>query len=509
MTDAAAVPTATKRTLADKIFYGIGSIAYGVKDNGFGVLLLLFYNQVLGLPAATVGLAIALILVSESVIDPVLGHISDNWRSRWGRRHPFMYASILPLCVFYIALWNPPAGLSDGQLLAYLVVVAFIVRFCVTMYEVPSSALVTDLTTDYNQRTSFLSFRYFFGWYGGLAMNILAFSVFLRPTAEYPAGQLNPTGYVLYGVASAVIMGLSILATTLGTHRLIPTFHQPPPKQKVSLGQTMKEIGQTLSNKPFLIVAVAGMVNYMAFGLGGAMITYMRTYFWELTGDQISIVTAGAFGSALVGLLVAPRLSHWFGKKRAWLGAVLLQVVLNPTVYLLRLFDVMPPNGSTSLVVILTISSFVTTTLLVVSGILTSSMIADAVEHGQIKTGRRADGFYFAFNSFMLKCLAGFGIAAAGMILGFVNFPENAVPGQVPDDVLVRLMLIEVSLIAGLQALALAILTLYPITKAKHEANLRSLEEPVNSPKMRESGEAAQLAERGGLPAAPAGASPA
>ena len=74
--------------LSTKLFYGLGSVAYGVKDNGFSAFLLLFYNQVLGLPAPWVGAAIGIALVVDSVLDPVIGQISDNWRSRWGRRHP-------------------------------------------------------------------------------------------------------------------------------------------------------------------------------------------------------------------------------------------------------------------------------------------------------------------------------------------------------------------------------------------------------------------------------------
>src|SRR5438128_12311031 len=80
-------------TLRAKLFYGSGSIAYGVKDFGFGTLLLLYYNQVVGLPAAEVSFAIFLVLCIDAVVDPMIGQISDNLRTRLGRRHPFMYAS--------------------------------------------------------------------------------------------------------------------------------------------------------------------------------------------------------------------------------------------------------------------------------------------------------------------------------------------------------------------------------------------------------------------------------
>src|SRR5262245_12464077 len=92
-----------------KLAYGIGSVAFGVKDNGFTIFLLLFYNQVLGLPEAWVGFAIMTALMLDAVIDPFIGYVSDHLRSRWGRRHPFMYAAALPVAVAYYVLWSPPA----------------------------------------------------------------------------------------------------------------------------------------------------------------------------------------------------------------------------------------------------------------------------------------------------------------------------------------------------------------------------------------------------------------
>src|SRR4249919_1626731 len=87
--------SATPVDLRTKLFYGFGSIAYGVKDNGFRALLLIYYNQVVGLPASMVAGAIMIALVIDSVFDPIIGQISDNWHSRWGRRHPFMYAAAI------------------------------------------------------------------------------------------------------------------------------------------------------------------------------------------------------------------------------------------------------------------------------------------------------------------------------------------------------------------------------------------------------------------------------
>ena len=102
-----------KLPLRLKTAYGFGSVAFGVKNNGFDYFLLLFYSQVVGLDAHLVGIAITTALVFDALSDPVVGYWSDNLRSRWGRRHPFMYAALFPfLCPTFCCGTRLPTGTS-------------------------------------------------------------------------------------------------------------------------------------------------------------------------------------------------------------------------------------------------------------------------------------------------------------------------------------------------------------------------------------------------------------
>jgi GPH family glycoside/pentoside/hexuronide:cation symporter len=208
--------------IATKVLYGLGSVAFGVKDNGFQAFLLLFYNQIVGLPASLVGAAIGAALVVDASVDPLIGQVSDHWRSRLGRRHPFMYASALPVALAYMLLWNPPRAWSHAALAIYLVLTATLVRTFISLYEVPSQALAAELAFDYDERTSILGYRVIFAFVGGLGMTLLAYQVFLHPTPQYPVGQLNPAGYARYGLAAGAIMLVVIIASAAGTHRRIP-----------------------------------------------------------------------------------------------------------------------------------------------------------------------------------------------------------------------------------------------------------------------------------------------
>ena len=139
----AALPFSTK------FLYGFGSIAYGIKDNAFAYFLLFVYVQVFGLAPDLAGLAILIMLIFDAISDPLIGYISDNTKSRWGRRHPFMYGSIIPVSLTFFLIWDPPGGASDQMLFWYLLVMGIGIRTTITLYEIPSTALGPELTQDY------------------------------------------------------------------------------------------------------------------------------------------------------------------------------------------------------------------------------------------------------------------------------------------------------------------------------------------------------------------------
>jgi Na+/melibiose symporter-like transporter len=471
-----------------RLFYGLGAVAYGVKDNGFSYFLLLYYNQVLGLPEAWVGLGIMLALFLDAVSDPVVGHLSDHFRSRWGRRHPFMYAAALPVAVAYYLLWRPPAGLSPEQLFAYFVVVAVLVRTLITFYEIPSTSLVAELTPEYDERTSVLGWRFFFGWWGGLGMAVLAYAVLLRPDAAHPVGQLNPAGYRDYGLAAALIMASSILVSAAGTHSYIPYLKQPPTYRPRGLRENLRQLRETLANRSLLVLLCAGVFAAMAVGLTAALNIYFNTYFWELTANQISLLVVANFVSAAAAFALAPSVSRRLGKKRAAIAVSLTGLGLGPAPVVLRLLGAFPPNGSPGLLPILAVINATVVTLVITSSILIASMVADVVEDSEVVTGRRSEGVFFAANSFVQKAVSGVGIFVSTLLLRAIGFPGGAQPGAVDPEVVRRLGLVYVPVLVALYLVAIGFLSAYRISRASHEANLARLANRVNVPGQRSPG---------------------
>jgi len=458
-----------------RFYYGIGSVAYGVKDNGFSYFLLLYYNQVLGLPATAAGMALMIALLLDAVSDPLVGYVSDNWHSRWGRRHPFMYFSALPLAAAYALLWSPPAGLGERWLFVYLLCSAVLVRTLITLYEIPSSSMVAELTDHYDERTSLLSYRYFFGWYGGLTMAVLAYGVFLAATPEHPRGVLNPAGYRTYGLVGAGAILVSILMSSIGTHRYIPRLKAPPARKPFAPIRIFRELFETLSNRSFLSLFLSGVFGAAAAGVTTNLNVYMNTYFWELTSEQIRYIVFLQFLSALIGATLAPIFTRRFGKKRATLGLFGFSVFFGAGPVLLRLVELFPVNGSPWLLPILMLHGVIEVSLVVMIGIAISSMIADIAEQNEIHTGRREEGLFFAARSFAAKATSGVGTFLAGIMLDLIAFPRGATPGEVDAWTIFKLGVVLGPVLMGLYAIALLCIFRYDISREGHEENLAIL----------------------------------
>ena len=463
--------------LATKLMYGFGTVAYGVKDYGFNYLLLLFYNQVLGLPARMVGLAIMIALVVDGFVDPLIGHVSDRLHSRFGRRHPFMYASALPVALVYYFLWNPPAALGRGDLFAYLLITAIIVRMLIACYEIPSAALISEMTQDYDQRTSLVAYRFFFGVLGAVFIGVLAFAVYLQPSKTESVGLLNRAGYHGYSIAAAFVMFAAILISTAGTHRFIPYLRAAPPKRRFNLSAEIKELRAALSNRGLLAMLGTGCFGSMAAGIVATLSIYFATYFWRLSPDQLSVISLSALLSAMFALLLARFLSSRFDKKPAALATAIGALFFAPLTIVLRLLHLFPENSSPALFPIILGITVIHTTLMLLSATLLTAMLADTIEENEIQNRQRSDGLYFAAAFFVQKCVSGLGIFASGLVLSWAQFPEGARPDAVAPQVLTNLGWRYILIIVVLYAISIFSITFYRIGRADHAANVLRLQQ--------------------------------
>ncbi len=463
-------------TLMTNVLYGTGSAAFGVHLAALGSLLLLFFNQVVGLPAAWVGAALMIALIFDAVCDPLIGEWSDHTRSSWGRRHPFMYASAVPVAVAFYFLWNPPHGLSNSAMFAYLLTLLIGLRLLLSLYEIPSSALAPELTEDYDKRTGLMSWRFFFGTIGGAGMTWLAFGVFLRHDATHPLGIMNRAGWGTFGLIGGLVMFVSIMVSCLGTHRFIGGLTHAP-RRVESWGDKLREVTATLSNRSFVALMISGLIGSVATGLSAGLELYINNYFWELSPRELSIFPLVALLAAFVGVALAPAISKRFGKKRAMIALFFVSLFCGVVPIPLRLIGVMPPNHSSALLAILLGFYMISASLGIMGFIIVTSMMADVVEDIAVKTGQRSEGLLFASNGLLQKCVTGVGTFFSGLLLSVVNFPQGAVQGQVAPSILHHLVLLYLPISATCSALAITALMFYRIDRDVHRDNLERLRE--------------------------------
>nr|WP_223181336.1 MFS transporter [Sphingopyxis sp. LK2115] len=459
-----------------KVTHGLGSIAYGVKDNGFSTFLLLFYNQVIGLDAGIVGLAIMVALIADAFVDPVIGELTDRTRSRWGRRLPWLYGAPIPLAIMWMLLWNPPE-MSDTMTVAWLIGFAIIVRSLVSMCEVPSVAIVPELTADYDERTAVMRYRFLFGWGGGLLILLLAYGVFFGGAK----GLVDPDGYFPYALTGALLMTGAVMLSAAGQHKRIAVSNLSDVKPRTTLRRVLGEMRDTLSNRAFLWLVFAALFGFVNQGITFSLNNYLLGFFWQFTQGEMVAYVFLLFATMVAAFILVGPISARLGKRDGAIFAGAVALLVNSGIYFAYIQGVFPGLPGKPSVPTMFALVFVSNTFSIILMILSSSMMADVVEASQSETGRRSEGLFFAGYFFMQKCATGIGIFAAGLILSLAAFPANAKPGEVGADVLGNLALGYALAILIIGTLGLIVMRRFPISRADHEARLAILSDAARA----------------------------
>ncbi|WND03009.1 MFS transporter [Temperatibacter marinus] len=470
-----------KPSVFTKISYGIGAVAFGVKNNGFDYFLLIFYSQVLGVDAPLVGLALLIALIFDAISDPIVGYLSDNTKSRWGRRHPWMFAAALPAAVAYYFLWSPPESMTGNDLFPYLVTLSVAIRLLITFYEIPSSALAAELTKDYDERTSLMSYRMSFGWISGTVMAIFVLTVLLASTEAYPVGILNKEAYSTYGLVAACVIGGAILLTTFGTAHLIPDLPKGKVKESKGLSIIFNDFKKALANKSFAALLVASIVSSVIIGMAFSLNLYMNTFFWGFNTDQIGALNLSFIIAAMISFFMAPYMSRKFGKKKAVFIYGVLTLLITPVMIGLRVMGVLPENGDPSLFPILFIVAILDVTMFIGVQTLMYSMVAELVEHNEVKNNDRTEGIYFSAISFSRKASHGLGVMAASIVIAVANFPKGAKAEDIDKQAILDLGISYAVAVVLLWLAVFYFLKFFKIDRESHLENLSKLAEREKS----------------------------
>lgn len=439
--------------------WGSAGLADTFLTFGITTLVMPIYNIGLGIDAVLLGWALAIPRILDAVTDPLMGNISDNTRSRFGRRRQYVFAGAVLCALLFPFIWMPPAA-SQNVVLAYFVGVMCLHAIFYTIFNVPYTALGYEVTPDYDERTRLFAWRFYFATAAGVAVQWLYKLCRMAGDTEVEGVR------VVSLIIAVVVLATGILPAIFSRERELVES-----QEKVNL---LKALQCAVKNRAFLLLMTAYIIIVTTMFSCSALTLYINIFYIfggdkDAAGTLAGIAGSVMIGAAFFGMLLMKKISELTGKKTAMLISLGLAVV-----------------G--------TIASWFTLTpelpyLQIVSGIilgmgvqgcwlLVSSILGDVCDDDERRTGLRQEGLYSAVSGFVNKAAFAFTAITSGYVLRFSGYVE----GQAVDlNTGFRMKVIFIVLQTLGLLLGLVVMALFPIGRKRAEETRRILDERKNA----------------------------
>jgi len=478
--------------MASILAFGTGAVGEAVYLGIFNGFITIYYNQVIGLSNALIGTAVMLALIGDAITDPLVGIVSDRWRSKHGRRHPFLLVAPVPLALSLYCIFNPPdsfvsaaQGPSQLMLFVWLALFTIVSRALLTLYSVPHLALGGELSKDQHQRSKLFSANTVFGYVSGASFAFIAWSYFFAgervraSDGQLVPGHLDAAAYGPLILFVCAVIIIAIWSCAAGTYKQVANLSQPQPNMpRLSLLTFFQEIFATMKNRNYVVILLGYFFFMIASGIYDTMNVFMATYFWELKPEQIRWLGLIGAPAAMMGALSAPPLMRKFDRKPVMLASLIGVALFAQLVVNLRLLGLLPMNHEPALLPALLANAAGFTFTLGLGSVAIFSMIGDIIDENELRTGLRQEGLYYSARAFFAKASYSFGHFVAGLSLDmFVHLPFDAVPGQLGEEVLFRMGIIAGPVMGIAAVFSLFVYSRYNLSRERHQQVLAQLEE--------------------------------
>ena len=437
--------TAQNLTRRTKILYGVGDIGFSLTSTMIGIYFLLFLTDVVGLRPALAGLAIMIAKQWDWINDPIVGHISDRTRTRWGRRRPFLLVGFIPFALVFAMMWWRPPIESQVGLAVYYGAIYVLYDTIATFVYMPYFALTPELAVDYDERTALTSYRMAFSILGSL----IAFTIPLLIVGSFRPE--NAARVWLNGLIFAVISALPLLVVFYGTREHPEFANEAQPSLRDSLRSA-------LGNRPFLFSAGIFLLTWSALDIVQAVLLYFIRYWLHLEGYSDAIFGV-IFVTALVVLPVWEWASRHTNKRLAYMVGIAFWAVVQIVLVLVQ------PGLPLGIILGLAALAGIGVSA---AHVLPWSMIPDSIEWDELQTGQRHEGMFYSLVMLMQKAASGLALFMAGLILEWSGYVANAAT-QAPSALL-GIRLLTGAIPALLFCAGICFAALYPISRSDHNA---------------------------------------
>ena len=438
----------------------------------YELFVLFYYNQVLGLSGVLTGMAILISMIADAISDPVVGSWSDNIRSKYGRRHLFMFGSIIPLGISFWLVFAPPSDLGGYALFAWLTVTSIALRLALTFFAAPASAVVAEISPLKSDRAEIGIYRQFISAIAQLGLIYVAFSIFFQASPEFANGQENAAAYPSFALAVSFALMAFMLISSSASYRHIKRFEATlsvSQRAGFSIVKALKGWGDAILDLKNFRAVFLGL--FFATTMGSTyrgMSLYFGTYMWELDPDQIrnwqQIMLIGMLAMAVGARFVVQRVEP---KYPYLIGYFILSMsyILPPA---LTIAGLMPPAGSEQIA--LTLYAFNAAAgmgagLLMICSLI---MFAEATDEYHFVKAVSQTGMLFGLMTFGNKAASGLGKVVAGWITEAVGFPDKENIDLLTDRILFDLGLYVVLVMAVMGSIGFLFFCTYKLTRERH-----------------------------------------
>lgn len=448
-----------KVPLIEKFAFGMRAFSQQLGNNGMTLFAFPAYGIILGLDPALIGLVFALMRIYDAIIDPLMGWVSDNTRTRWGRRRPYIFIGAILGGIAFALLWLASPDWSDTAKAAYFITFSIFFYTAFTIMVIPADALGWELTPDYSERTRVMA------WFSAIVKITGMIMPWMFALTQSPIWQSESQGLRAVGVLFGLGFALTgILPAIFCKER---NFKVASSEGKVKLG---KSLWLCLKNRSYRIVcgftlfSIFGGTVYMLFG------THIAVYYLFEGSRSQGGQFFGILGTiaALVGLAAVLVVNKFFSNcdKRTvmivsistavagWLSAIVLMTPINPWLTLV-------PVCLNAIAV----SSF---------WLLLGSVLADVADEDELHNGYRREGSLASFISFLCKLAGTLAGLLGGIALSVTGF--DAALDQQPGQTLQAMRFVYVGFPIIGYSLALYFALKYPLKKERMLAIRAELE---------------------------------
>lgn len=429
-------------SIKEKVGYACGDVASNFYWRVFDVFLFIFYTDVFGLSAATVGTMMLVTRLIDAFSDPIMGAVADRTITKWGRFRPYLLWGIIPIVAAGILTFTVPDLDDSGKVIwAYATYIFMMLAY--TFINVPYGALLGVVTHDTQQRTTLTSFRFIGAFSGGSLV------AYLTPELVAWLGQGNEaTGWqltmMLYGCIAAALFTITFFSTK---ERISPPANQQTP--------VLLDIRDLLSNKPWIVLFSLALIIMMTISLRGSTGTFYFKYYVNRE-DLIGSFSMAYMIALAIGAASTPLLTKLMDKRK------LLMILMSIVAVLSAIFYVVPKDNI-ALVFVLQIAIGLA---LGPKSPLVFSMYADTADYSFWRTGRRATAMIFSAAAFAQKLGGALAGAMIGWLLSSMGYVANQVQSGASENGIVLLMTLIPAIFA---ALAVPLLALYPLSNQQLE----------------------------------------